>query len=147
VSRPVRALFGVVLVLASAAPLLRSAEHDSYPFSTYPMFARPLGKPQLTFAEGLTRSGHALRLPPEIVANDEPMQAMRTLKLTANQGPRALRQLCSGIAERAVVTPGFAHVQRVRISRARFEPLRYFEADAPAVEAEVLVECRVRRRR
>ena len=147
VSTPVRAIFGAALVLASAAPLLRNAEHDSYPFSTYPMFARTLRTPQLTFAEGVKRGGGALRLPPELIANDEPMQAMRTLKLTANQGAEALGRLCASIAERAGHEPRFDEVRRVRISRARFDPLRYFEAGASPAESEVLAECRVRRKR
>jgi hypothetical protein len=147
VSRPVRAIFGVAVVLASAAPLLRDARHDSYPLSTYPMFARTLQRPQLTFADGLTRSGEARRLPPQLVANDEPMQAMRTLKLTANAGPEALARLCATIAERVTRDPRYADVRRVRIGSARFDPLRYFEADAPAPDAQTLVECRVRRKR
>jgi hypothetical protein len=110
------------------------------------MFARILQRPLLTFAEGLTKSGAAVRLPPELIANDEPMQAMRTLKLTASEGPQALKRLCSAIAERAARTPRFAEIRRVRIARARFDPLRYFEPDAPAPEREPLVECKVRRR-
>lgn len=135
------------MVLACAAPLLRDPRHDSYPFSTYPMFARTLQRPQLTFAEGLLRSGNAVRLPPELVANDEPMQAMRTLKLTAGEGPEALARLCSAIAARTATDARYAEVRRVRISRARFDPLRYFESDAPAPEREPLSECRVRRKR
>lgn len=145
-SRPFRALFGVAVVLATASPLLRNPAQDSYPLSTYPMFARTLQSPQLTFADGLTRAGSARRLPPELVANDEPMQAMRTLKLTANQGPKALARLCAGIAARVAEAPDFADVRRVRIARARFAPLRYFEPDGVAPETEPLVECRVRRK-
>jgi hypothetical protein len=146
VSRPLRSIFGVVVVLASAAPLLRNATQDSYPLSTYPMFARALTQPRLTFAEGLTKSGEALRLPPEMVANDEPMQAMRTLKLTANDGPRALKRLCTAIAERVSNVPRYAQVSRVRIARARFDPLSYFEPDSPRYEQERLAECKVRRK-
>jgi hypothetical protein len=139
----------LAVAAAAAAPLLRDARHDSYPFSTYPMFARVLGRPQLTFAEGVTGSRQARRLPPEMVANDEPMQAMRTLKLTANDGRRALRRLCAAIAERVAASPTYADVRRVRIARARFDPLRYFEPDSGAQgqERERLVECRVRRGR
>lgn len=146
-SQAVRSLLGVALVLATAAPLLRDARHDSFPFSTYPMFARVLTRPLLTYAEGLTRSGRAVRLPPELVANDEPMQAMRTLKLTAKEGEQALEQLCGAIAERTARSPAHRQVLRVRIARASFDPLRYFETDAPAPEQESLVECRVKRRR
>jgi hypothetical protein len=147
VSRPLRSLFGVAVVAATAAPLLRDATHDSYPFSTYPMFARVLRQPRLTFAEGLKKSGEAVRLPPEMIANDEPMQAMRTLKLTANDGRQALKRLCAAIAERVGATPRYGEVQRVRIARARFDPLAYFEADSPREEQERLIECKVRRAR
>jgi hypothetical protein len=139
----------LAVAAAAAAPLLRDARHDSYPFSTYPMFARVLRQPQLTFAEGVTGAGQARRLPPEMVVNDEPMQAMRTLKLTANAGPRALKQLCAAIAARVAAAPIYADVRRVRIARARFDPLRYFEPDSgpQGQEREQLAECRVRRAR
>lgn len=140
-----RSVFGVVLALGVAAPVLRDAERDSFPFSTYPMFARVLDKPHLVYAEGWRGRGPATRLPPEMVANDEPMQAMRTLKLTAKEGKVALKALCAEIAARVARDSRYREVRRVRIVRAQFDPIGYFE-DAPAPEqSERLVQCTVPR--
>jgi hypothetical protein len=139
-------LLGLAVVVATAAPALRSAQDDSYPFSTYPMFARLLDKPQLTMAVGVTASREVLRLPPEMVANDEPMQAMRTLRRAAEADRQVLKALCASIASRVARTPDFAQVRQVRIVRARFDPLTYFEGAPEPREAERLVQCRVKGR-
>ncbi len=142
-ARVLQQLFGISVVLATASPLFRDANDDSYPLSTYPMFARTLRQPRLVWAEGLARDGRATRLPPEMVANDEPMQAMRTLKLTAASGPRSLKRLCSAIAERVAGSGRFADVERVRIVEGRFNPLSYFEGDSAPTDARRLAQCRV----
>ncbi|RYZ04218.1 MAG: hypothetical protein EOO73_24330 [Myxococcales bacterium] len=140
-----RSLFGVALALAVAAPVLRDAEADSYPLSTYPMFARVLNQPRLTFAEGVSAAGLATRLPPRIVGSDEPMQAMRTLKLTADGGKRALKRFCAVMAERVAAEPAFAELRQVRIMRAQFDPIRYFEAGPLPENSEKLAQCSVKR--
>jgi hypothetical protein len=131
-------------VVATATPLLRSARDDSYPFSTYPMFARVLDKPELTVALGVTASREVLRLPPRMVANDEPMQAMRTLRQAANDDRRALKALCASIAARVALAPELSEVRQVRVVRARFDPLTYFEGAPEPERAQRLVQCRVR---
>ena len=145
VGEKLRMVLALLLLLLVASPLLRAADDDSYPLSTYPMFARLIGHPRLTVAEGLDETGNHFRLPPEIVASSEPMQAMRTLRLTAEQGRRPLRQLCARIAERAARSQSFATVTRVRIVRARFDPLRYFDGNPTPEDTEDLVTCRVQR--
>lgn len=140
-----RSVFGVALALAVAAPLGRDARDDSYPFSTYPMFARVLDKPRLTYAEGVGGGGHATRLPPIMIGSDEPMQAMRTLKLTADAGKRALKRLCASIAERVAAEPSYASLRQVRVVRAQFDPVRYFEEAATPEHTEKLVQCPVKR--
>jgi hypothetical protein len=140
-----RTVFGLGVVLATAAPLLRAARDDSYPFSTYPMFARVLDKPELTVAVGVTAAREVLRLPPEMIANEEPMQAMRTLRQAGNGDRSALRALCSSIATRVARTPAFSQVRVVRIVRARFDPLTYFEGAPEPEQAQRLLQCRVKR--
>lgn len=133
------------MAVAVAAPLFRDAEHDSYPFSTYPMFARVLSKPRLTYAEGVTASGKGTRLPPSMLGSDEPMQAMRTLKLAANGGRRALKRLCEAVAERVGNERDYAEVLQVRLVRAQFDPVAYFEVGPSPETEESLVRCPVRR--
>ena len=134
------------LALATAAPLLRDARQDSFPFSTYPMFARTIDKRWLLFAEGVSKR-EAVRLGPELVANDEPMQAMRTLKLAARQGGPALERICARIAERVAASESLRSVKRVRVVRALFDPIAYFEVHAAPEQREVMEECRVPRHR
>lgn len=143
--RAVRIFLAVIVVLGSAAPVLKDANQDSYPFSTYPMFARPLLRPRLVYAEGVLGGGKSVRLPPELVANDEPMQAMRTLKLSANEGPAALRRLCASIASRVARSQQHGAVRRVRIVAAVFDPIRYFEVEPAGEDEQRLMQCAVRR--
>lgn len=145
VAPALRSVFGVLLALAVSAPVLLDAERDSFPFSTYPMFARVLNKPHLVYAEGYRGRGQVTRLPPELVANDEPMQAMRTLKLTAKEGKAALKALCAQIAARVARDRRYGEVRRVHIVRAEFDPIRYFEAEPAPEQSERLVQCSVAR--
>lgn len=146
-SRITALLLGVGFALAVLEPTLRERPfaEDSFPFSTYPMFARALDKRVIVFAEGLGSEPKPVRLGPELVANDEPMQAQRTLRRAAADGAPALRKLCRRIAERVAAAPELAAIRRVHIVRGEFEPLRYFEAGAAPVERELLQRCRVRR--
>jgi hypothetical protein len=145
VLRAVRMSLAVLLVVGSATPVLKDANRDSYPFSTYPMFARPLQRPRLVYAEGQLGRGKFVRLPPELIANDEPMQAMRTLKLSANEGPEALQRLCASIASRVAQSAELTGVRRVRIVAAVFDPVRYFEIEPASDDKQRLMQCTVRR--
>jgi hypothetical protein len=136
-------MFGLGLVAATAAPAFRAPEQDSYPFSTYPMFARPRGKPVLYTAEGLARGANPIALPPKLVANGEVMQALQTLRRAAEGGPRSLRRLCERIATRVGETPEHAAVRKVQIVRQRFDPIVYFERGPAPEERKVLRRCDV----
>jgi len=138
-------VLAIIILLLVASPVLRAAVDDSYPLSTYPMFARVIQQPRLTVAEGLDDNGGRQRLPPEVVASIEPMQAMRTLRLTAEQGRKPLRQLCGRIAERVATKQRFSAVTRVRIVRARFDPLTYFDGNSTPQDPESLMTCKVPR--
>lgn len=138
-------VLAVLLLIAVATPALRNATDDSFPFSSYPMFARIIERPWLTIAQGEDATGARQRLPPEVVASAEPMQAMRTLLLTARQGRKPLRRLCAQIAERVSRNPSYTTVERVHIVRARFNPLTYFDQAPQPEEVEPLSTCKVSR--
>lgn len=146
-SRPWAALLSIGFVVATLAPAFHDEPwaDDSYPLSTYPMFARSPGKRALVTAVGVEPS-RVVRLGPELVANDEPMQALRTLRTAAEGGRSSLRSLCARIAERVEARPELARVRRVRIVRATFDPIRYFEVAPEPESSEALVTCRVVRK-
>jgi hypothetical protein len=74
------------------------------------------------------------------------MQAIRTLKLAAQQGGPALESLCARIAARVAASESLRSVRRVRIVRALFDPIAYFEVAAAPEQREILQECRVPKR-
>ncbi len=146
-SRLLTLIFGTGMTLAVLAPCASRAPFadDSFPLSTYPMFARVVEKRVIVFADGVTGAAGSRRLGPELVANDEPMQAQRTLRLAARSGRKALRALCGRIAERDAQQRDLAEVSRVRIVQGVFDPVKYFEGDGAPESREVLTECQVRR--
>lgn len=125
--------FGLGLLALVAAPGFGDPDDDSYPLSTYPMFARARDKPWLSIAEGLDGSGQSVRLSPSIVANDEVMQAAATVRRAVAGGPPALLALCQTIASRIADDGSYQSVSFVRIVSARFDPVRYF-VDGPVPE-------------
>jgi hypothetical protein len=137
--------FGLGLVLLTAAPGFDDPSADSYPLSTYPMFARAREHPQLSFAEGVDAAAAPVRLAPALIGSDEVMQAAATIRRAVQAGPTALEPLCAHIAARVAASPREAHVRAVRIVRARFDPVAYFVAGPVPEEREVLTHCAVTR--
>lgn len=137
-------LFGFGLCLAVAAPaLLPPKEADSYPLSTYPMFARDRMKTRLRYAEGLQANGQRVRLSPELVANTEPMQAMHTITRAIRGGPERMESLCQRIASRVRLSPSHGQVVRVRLVAGEFDSLGYFVGAREPEHFAVHHECHV----
>ena len=138
---------GLTAVVVVALPGFGDPSRDSYPLSTYPMFARARDKPQLYFVEGLDAAGTPLRLEPELVANQEVMQAAATVRRAVRSGPEATDRLCKRVAERVAASAAHTPIVRVRIVGARFDPLRYFLHGPEPEERSEHARCRVVRRR
>jgi hypothetical protein len=138
---------GLGVVIAAALPMFRSAQRDSFPLSTYPMFARVLDKPYVSFVERVDDRRRAHRLDPELVASDEVMQAYRTIKRAVRQGPEAAEELCLSIAQRLAKRENGKKDVRLRIVRARFDPIAYFVDDAEPAQRKVIASCTVDRKR
>jgi hypothetical protein len=88
----------VAVVLAMLAPTLFWPERDSYPLSTYPMFAAPRGRTSaLTVVVGIGSDGTVHRLSAEeVTGTDEVMLAVATVVRAVNEG-RA-EELCEAVA-------------------------------------------------
>jgi hypothetical protein len=135
--------FGLGLTLLVAAPGLGDPRWDSYPLSTYPMFARPRGRPTLHFAEAVDAKGKRLRVPPELVANQEVMQAAATVKRAVQAGPAAMEPLCERIASRwSDAEHGAA--REIALVSATFDPVRYFTRGPEPESRTVHHTCPVR---
>ena len=132
---------GLGVVLAAAWPAFRPAGEDSFPLSTYPMFARVLDKPQVSFVERLDDKRRPHRLSPDQLGSDEVMQAYRTIKRAVRKGPKATEALCRTLAKRVASREQNKREVRLRIVRARFDPVAYFVDEAEPEEREVLATC------
>jgi hypothetical protein len=98
-----RALPYVALVLASVAvllPLLGSPRDDSFPLSTYPMFARDPGEfTVISTVVAEDRRGVTHRLSPSLIGGSpEPVLAAETARQAVQRGRTAA--LCDEVADR-----------------------------------------------
>ncbi len=63
------------MLLAVASPALRTPHDDSYPLSTYPMFAHRRGRTNdATRALAILPDAREVSIPPRYVANSETME-------------------------------------------------------------------------
>jgi hypothetical protein len=145
VSRPVAYAFGLGLTLLVASPLLREPGDDSYPLSTYPMFAKKREKPLFYFVEGVNKKRESSRLPPSLVANAEVMQAASRVRRAVNAGERAASEFCREVAQRVRESRKHRGIVEVRIVGARFDPIAYFEHGPEPEERFEVTSCRVKR--
>ena len=136
---------GLGTLLLVVLPGFGDPARDSYPLSTYPMFARQRTRPTLFFAEGLDEQGRPTRLPPELVAGQEVMQAAVTVRRAARAGEPALERLCGTIAARAAEDTRYAALRAIALVRARFDPVRYFSEDPRPEERATIFQCAVPR--
>ena len=113
-SRTRGTVVSIAVIAAVLAPLARHPiGGDSFPLSTYPMFAfeRRL-RETFTYAVGRTAAGERRTIAPEHVANHEVMQAYMELTRTP---PRAL---CPRIAARVAADADLRDVVTIEIVRA-----------------------------
>jgi hypothetical protein len=95
------------------------------------MFARKKGHPLVHRVVGLDSAGRRLRVPPQLIANDEVMQAARTVYHAVRKGRRATARLCAETADRLSQWDDLREVVRLEVISERFDAVRYFTEDAP----------------
>lgn len=110
---------GLVTVVVLAAVLwplgLDPARDDSFPLSTYPMFAhkRPRARVNLHYVIAVGPGGARRHVPPELIANAEVMQAMMTVRRAIERGQAD--HLCREVAARVGRDRGFAALDTVQV--------------------------------
>ena len=132
-------LISGLLIVAVGVPLL-GVVGDSFPISTFPMFAsaRP-EEVSIPHAVVIAADGTE-RLPsPSAVANDEVIQAAETVRQAVRQGPDATDRLCRLVAESAAGGTGI----RVDVVTERFNAVAYFDGDEEPLERIVHASCAV----
>jgi hypothetical protein len=135
---------GLGATAAVISPLARM-DADSFPISSYPMFARPRGQPTLFAAIARAADGSERRLPPSAVGSSEVLQTKVLIQRSVEQGPEATRALCRGIAERVAASPEAAGLRSIEIVRRRYDPIAYFVSGPEPLEQERLDGCKLPR--
>ena len=141
------ALTGIIVGLGATAAVLWplcSMDQDSFPISSYPMFAHPRGQPSLYAVVARAADGSEVRLPAAVVASSEPLQTKVLIQRSVEQGPEAMLALCRTVAER--VAGGPRALRTIEIVRRRYDPIAYFTRGPEPLEQERLTSCRVPRR-
>jgi len=138
------AAFGVGLLGAVLWPVLADPPFDSFPLSSYPMFAkaRPTEAVPIAHVVAFDAGGGGRVVPPTMLGSIEVMQAMRTVELTLNRGDAG--ELCRRTA--AVVREAggaWSSAERLEVRVDVFDALVYFESDRTPKAGKTYATCRV----
>jgi hypothetical protein len=100
----------VAVILAMLSPILRRPPVDSFPLSTYPMFASPrTPSSTITTVLGVRASGEGETLSPTLIAGDPWINlAVNSVAAAKRGGASSLRALCRSVAERVAGDPRVA---------------------------------------
>jgi hypothetical protein len=124
---------------------LTAMDSDSFPISSYPMFARPRGQPTLYSMLARAADGSERRLAPSLLGSSEVLQAKVLIQRSVEQGPAATRALCQSVAERIAAEPEASDLLSVEIVRRRYDPVAYFVQGPEPLEQERVEGCSVPR--
>jgi hypothetical protein len=130
--------FGAAALVLS--PLL-TRPADSFPVSTYPMFARRPGILVLYSVVAAASDGSEQRLSPGLVGSGEVLQTKALIARSVELGPAAMAELCQNTAERVAASMPEARVRYVDIVRRNYDPVAYFVSGPTPISQERLFRC------
>lgn len=130
------------ITFAMSWPVFGPLEADSFPLSTFPMFAKPRGQPSFHQLVGFDAEGKRVAIAPELLGTSEVLQA-KTLIDEAARSKRRREALCARVAERLNQSPKHADVERLELVRLRFDPVRYFVEGPEPLAQRTLHTCRL----
>lgn len=145
-SRRERCLGWLVLLgitFAMSWPMFGPLEADSFPLSTFPMFAKTRGQPSFHQLVGIDATEKRVTIPPELLGTSEVLQA-KALLAAAAKSQRRRAALCAEVAERTREDRRYAGVERLELVRVRFDPVRYFVEGPEPLAQHTLHRCSVR---
>jgi hypothetical protein len=137
VHRVAAVVVSVLLVGATLWPLLRSPYDDSFPLSTYPMFASR--RPTLqtySYALGETSTGKRRTLEPSVVGTNEVLQALTIIERAVAGRKGEVAELCDSIAARVAADEEFRDVVAIRIVTGTHDAVEYLARGRIGTEIE-----------
>jgi hypothetical protein len=144
VRRLVAYVCGVGTPLSVLSPLVSNAP-DSFPISTYSMFASPRGHATLYALVATTSDGIERRVSAAQVGSTEVLQAKVLIQRSVARGPEAMAELCGATAQRVAATAEGEAFEFVDIVRRRYEPIAYFVSGPAPIEQERIFRCSINR--
>jgi hypothetical protein len=143
-ARAYAAAVSLALIAATLWPLVRDPREDSFPLSTYPMFAwKRETKQTFRYALGETAAGERRTLRPILVGTNEVLQAIRVFDRAIRDRSELVR-LCDAIADRVARDDDFRDVVAIRIVTGTHDAVEYLARDVVGRETEHL-RCAVKR--
>lgn len=143
VARRLIVVFAVALLAAVAWPAVRGPEHDSFPFSSYPMFARP--RPpvvQLVTAVAIGRDGAERRLGPSTIGGTpEPVHASVVLGRAVATGRGDV--FCAEVAARLAAGDDGREAVAVELVRLTIDLIGWYADKREPDARDVLARCPV----
>ena len=139
------AVVTIALIGATLSPLLRKPVDDSYPLSTYPMFAwkRPT-KLTMSYAIGETATGQRRYLTPRVVGSGEVLQARAIVERAASRGGKELAAFCQKVAANVAQIDFFDDVTRIRVMSGTHDSIEFLIEHKLGTEFERM-KCEVKR--
>lgn len=140
--RPRVRAYAITIILGGlvASPLFGAFAGDSFPISTFPMFATARSSEISISHVVLVGSDGAVWVPPpSTIANDEVLQAQETVRQALEAGERGLEALCGRVASR--VDPDDA--VEVRIVTSTYDALDYASGDLDPIGRRTHAACAV----
>ncbi|HEY8375185.1 MAG TPA: hypothetical protein VIK91_01795 [Nannocystis sp.] len=141
-------MLGLVLLGLVLSPMARPVTYDSFPFSSFPMFAHGREDAVTTVhrAVAVLPDETTLSLPPRALGSDEVLQADATLRHAIRRGKKASAALCRTVARRVAADPDFAGATHVELRSERYDALVYFAGDtAPLDKPKIRARCKIPR--
>ena len=145
-TRRLAAIASISLCGAVLAPLVRAPDDDSFPLSSYPMFAAPRpAELTMASARGVARDGRSRALSPALLGTGEVMQAFATVQRAVDAGPGECAALCAAIAGRVAGDAAHRELIEVQIVRGTYDAVAALAGGAPPVDEVVVARCAVAR--
>lgn len=137
-------MVSAIVLAVVAAPGFKKLGYDSFPASSYPMFAR--GRAQsatIRHVVAITDDGRHRPIPPPLIANDEVLQAAATIALEIRSGRAA--KLCQQVAKRVAGEPRWQEFTWLEVTSDRYDVITYFNGTTKPQSRDIHARCRIRR--
>lgn len=115
---------------------------DSFPLSTYPMFAKHRGEPEMVKLVAVTAQGK-LPVPPRMLGTNEVLQAKVLLEQVAAKRQKHRDRFCAQTAGQLATLPETTTWQEIELVRVKYDPLTYFEKNGSPIAEKLLARCAV----